>query len=219
MTNQESLEQLLLNDQGENLTDKQRKILEAAIEMFAEKGYASTSTNEIAKKAGVAEGTIFRHYKTKKDLLISIVAPSMAKLLAPFIIQDIYKVLDEKYESPEDFFRAMLKNRRAFLQKNIAIFKIFLQEIPFHPELKEPFMEHVAKKIYTRVEAIIDHYKEKGEIVDLPSPSIIRFVLSVIGGYLISQFIIFPEIQSEEERDDDATIYFLMNGLRPKMDE
>lgn len=47
-------------------SEKQLKILEAAVEMFAEKGYAATSTSEIAKKAGVAEGTIFRHYKTKK---------------------------------------------------------------------------------------------------------------------------------------------------------
>ena len=41
------------------------RILEA-VDMFGEKGYASTSTSEIAKRAGVAEGTIFRYYKTKR---------------------------------------------------------------------------------------------------------------------------------------------------------
>lgn len=45
---------------------RNKKIILAAIQAFAEKGYASTSTSEIAKNAGVAEGTIFRHYKTKK---------------------------------------------------------------------------------------------------------------------------------------------------------
>lgn len=53
----------------EGLTEKQKKIIIAAIESFSEKGYAATSTSEIAKKAGVAEGTIFRHYKTKKIYL------------------------------------------------------------------------------------------------------------------------------------------------------
>lgn len=51
---------------NQDLTPKQAKILQAAVEIFAEKGYAATSTSEIAKRAGVAEGTIFRHYKTKK---------------------------------------------------------------------------------------------------------------------------------------------------------
>lgn len=40
----------------EKMTEKQKKIVQASIEVFAEKGYAGSSTSEIAKKAGVAEG-------------------------------------------------------------------------------------------------------------------------------------------------------------------
>ena len=56
-------------------TDKQKKIIEVAIATFAEKGYSNTPTSEIAKKAGVAEGTIFKHYGTKENLLLSIMIP------------------------------------------------------------------------------------------------------------------------------------------------
>lgn len=73
-----------LFDQEGQMTEKQKKILQAAIEIFAEKGYAATSTSEIAKKAGVAEGTIFRHYSSKEKLLLAIVAPTLAKIIAPF---------------------------------------------------------------------------------------------------------------------------------------
>src|SRR3954447_3057988 len=107
----------LLNNETE-LTDKQKNIIEAATEIFAEKGYAATSTSEIAKKAGVAEGTIFRHYKTKKDLLLGIIAPFLAKSIAPFVIKDLYKVLDKEYEHYEDFLREIIKNRMAFLKSN-----------------------------------------------------------------------------------------------------
>ncbi|EAE3666281.1 TetR/AcrR family transcriptional regulator, partial [Listeria monocytogenes] len=55
-----------LTEKETKMSEKQRRIVAASIELFAEKGYAGTSTNEIAKKAGVAEGTIFRHYKKKK---------------------------------------------------------------------------------------------------------------------------------------------------------
>src|SRR4051794_38999386 len=81
-------EMLRVNDSDTKMTDKQIKIIKAAVETFSEKGYAASSTSEIAQKAGVAEGTIFRHYKTKKDLLLSIVAPMMAKLIAPFVLKD-----------------------------------------------------------------------------------------------------------------------------------
>src|SRR3954452_23148343 len=110
MIEEEMMIQQLFDE--EKLTDKQKKILISAIESFSEKGYASTSTSEIAKKAGVAEGTIFRHYKTKKELLTSIVVPLMTKLIGPLVVKDFYKVLDKKYDRVEDFLRATIENRR-----------------------------------------------------------------------------------------------------------
>ena len=87
-------------------SEKQLKILEAAVEMFAEKGYAATSTSEIAKKAGVAEGTIFRHYKTKKDLLLAIVTPTLFHSVAPFLAKEfVREVFDNEYETYEQFLR------------------------------------------------------------------------------------------------------------------
>ena len=135
MPNQHQMIEDMYNSEG-NLTDKQKKILAAATEMFAEKGFAGTSTSEIAKKAGVAEGTIFRHYKTKKDLLLSIVTPMMVKMIAPFVIKDLNKVLNHDYEHFEDFMRAMIDNRAKFLEKNKPIIQVFIQEIPFHTELE-----------------------------------------------------------------------------------
>src|SRR3954454_14005489 len=96
----------------DKITEKQIKIIKAAVETFSEKGFAATSTKEIAQKAGVAEGTIFRHYKTKKELLMSIVSPTMVKMIAPFVINDLNKVLNSDYENFEGFLRAMIDNRK-----------------------------------------------------------------------------------------------------------
>ncbi|EAD5296161.1 helix-turn-helix transcriptional regulator, partial [Listeria monocytogenes] len=74
-----------LTEKETKMSEKQRRIVAASIELFAEKGYAGTSTNEIAKKAGVAEGTIFRHYKTKKDLLMAITMPTLIGGVIPFL--------------------------------------------------------------------------------------------------------------------------------------
>ncbi|MFL8937647.1 TetR/AcrR family transcriptional regulator [Rossellomorea oryzaecorticis] len=202
-----------LFEQEEPFTEKQQKIVEAAIEMFAEKGYASTSTSQIAKKAGVAEGTIFRHYKTKKDLLLSIVSPTMAKLIAPFVIRDINKVLDAKYERYEDFLKAMIMNRQEFLKDNMTVFKILIQEIPFHPELKEQFKEHIARKIFEKFTALVDHYKEKGQIIDLPSPAVVRFSATSIFGLLLVRYVFLPEEDWDDEKEIEMTVQMIMNGV------
>ncbi|MEW9501125.1 TetR/AcrR family transcriptional regulator [Jeotgalibacillus marinus] len=205
-----------LFDENKKLTEKQKKIIAAAIESFAEKGYAATSTSEIANKAGVAEGTIFRHYKTKKDLLLAIASPVMAKFLAPFVIKDLNKVLNQKYEHYEDFMKAMIKNRALFLKENIPLFRILIQEIPFQPELKEQFTEHVAQKIIDRLEKTINHYQEKGQIIEMPTYTVMRVTISTIFGYLIARYILAPEGDWDDEVEINRTVEILMHGLAPK---
>lgn len=143
------------------LTKKQIAILEAATDLFAEKGYAGTSTSEIANKAEVAEGTIFKHFKSKKGLLLAIVSPMMVKLVAPMIKNDLNKVLDQEFEYIQDFIRAMIENRKEFIHNNLPMLKILVQEIPFHPELKEQFIEYVGKDIFDKLREIIKYYQDK----------------------------------------------------------
>ena len=53
--------------------ETKQKILETTIETISEKGYAPTTTKEIAERAGVSEGTIFKYFGSKKELLRKIV--------------------------------------------------------------------------------------------------------------------------------------------------
>src|SRR5690554_6131964 len=103
------VEELLKMNDEEKMTDKQSRIIQAAIETFSEKGYAGSSTSEIAQKAGVAEGTIFRHYKTKKDLLLSIVAPMIVNIMAPVLMKQFAKIINAPYESFEDFLKSVIR--------------------------------------------------------------------------------------------------------------
>lgn len=50
-----------------------KKILDAAIKLFAKKGFSATKSEEIAKKAKVSKGLVFFHFPTKEDILLSIV--------------------------------------------------------------------------------------------------------------------------------------------------
>ncbi len=54
------------------MTEKQEKILQAALELFANEGFHATPTSKVAKAAGVSEGLIFRHFKNKEGLMQAI---------------------------------------------------------------------------------------------------------------------------------------------------
>jgi AcrR family transcriptional regulator len=51
---------------------RREQILETALKLFAERGFDATSTRQIAKRAGIAEGLIFHYFPTKASLLTAI---------------------------------------------------------------------------------------------------------------------------------------------------
>ena len=59
--------------------DKRKRILEAAVKVFARKGYFAARVSEIAKKAGEADGTIYLYFRSKEDLLVKLFDEVMAE--------------------------------------------------------------------------------------------------------------------------------------------
>lgn len=206
-------EMLKMNDEDSPMTEKQESIVRAAIELFSSKGYAASSTNEIAKKAGVAEGTIFRHYKTKKDLLLAIVAPTIAKIVGPLVLKDFNKVIEAPYATFEDFLRAVIRNRLSFVKHNLPILKILIQEIPFHDDLRNTFKQHVAKETMARVVKVLERFQRDGTLVELPAPTMIRFVISSAFGMITAMLLLVPELDWDEEVEIERTIAMIMRGI------
>jgi TetR/AcrR family transcriptional regulator, fatty acid metabolism regulator protein len=62
--------------------DKRTLITEAAIDVFAERGFHQARVSDIARRAGVADGTIYLYFKNKEDLLLSVFEEKMDELLA-----------------------------------------------------------------------------------------------------------------------------------------
>jgi TetR/AcrR family transcriptional regulator, fatty acid metabolism regulator protein len=61
--------------------DKRARILHAAVRVFAKKGFYATRVSEIAKAAGVADGTIYLYFRSKDELLVSLFEDRVTKLL------------------------------------------------------------------------------------------------------------------------------------------
>ncbi len=102
------------------MTDKQESIIMAALQLFAKDGYNATSTSKIAKKAGVSEGLIFRHFENKEGLLKAILelgAERVKKYFADIVLENdpqsvIRKTLELPFtivEEEHEFWRLQFK--------------------------------------------------------------------------------------------------------------
>lgn len=198
-------------------TDKQQKVVETAILLFAEKGYANTSTSEIAKVAGVAEGTIFRHFGTKDNLLLSVILPFIKESI-PSMAEDVFnRVLAKDSACFEDFLRAFLTNRIQFIHENKEIFQVVIKEILYSDELRKELFPFLSKNIAQRFTKVIDLYKQNGELIDYPSNNLQKMIFTFAGGYLVSRFVLLPnDTVYDDEAEIENIIRFIMDGIRKK---
>lgn len=196
------------------LTDKQQNILEAAIHLFAEKGYNGTTTSEIAKVAGVAEATIFKHYRTKKGLLLQLVIPVISKFASPFILNTLVKILEQ--EKPiEEILQDLIKDRSKLIETNWKLIRIVLVESLFQPIIRQGLQEHVLKHVVDTVCQKIDHLKKVGKIrSDLPSRVLLRGIISPLFGYLLAKNVVTDVLSAgNEEEELKWTVELMLNGI------
>src|SRR4026208_387526 len=61
--------------------DKPQQIIEAAVRVFARKGYYNSRVSDIAREAGIAAGTIYLYFRTKDDILVTLFREKMAQFV------------------------------------------------------------------------------------------------------------------------------------------
>ncbi len=61
--------------------DKRQRILKSAIKVFSQKGFFNSKVSEVARQAGVADGTIYLYFRNKDDLLISLFEEKMGEIV------------------------------------------------------------------------------------------------------------------------------------------
>ncbi|HVP20359.1 MAG TPA: TetR/AcrR family transcriptional regulator [Anaerolineaceae bacterium] len=78
--NQSNPSELLTTRRDRRIERQRRQIMDAAAQVFAEKGYAATTTKDIALAADVGESTLYNYFENKRDILLGIAAYQEARL-------------------------------------------------------------------------------------------------------------------------------------------
>ncbi len=102
---------------------KEKKILEAGTTVIAQRGYHDAKVSDIAKLAGVADGTIYLYFKNKDDILLTILSNALKDLNKRLIIE-----LD-KINDVEDKLRKIIDNHFNFITQDDSLAQVIQIEL------------------------------------------------------------------------------------------
>lgn len=100
-----------------------KKVLTTALKLFASNGFHATTTAKIAKQAGVSEGTIYKYFSSKDDLLVKLLQPILME-----IKQNFFSNLDDQKGLPA-LVEFIVTDRIKFIEVNFDFIRVILQEI------------------------------------------------------------------------------------------
>ncbi|HEY9770295.1 MAG TPA: TetR/AcrR family transcriptional regulator [Coleofasciculaceae cyanobacterium] len=189
--------------------DTRTKILQAALQLFAKRGYDGTTTKDLAKLAGVAEGTLFRYFATKKAILIEVATAGWVDILT-----DLLTELSEmgSYKAVSQVMRRRMLNMR----QNKDLMRVCFIEAQYHPELKESIQTEVITKMTDVAEAFFETAMEKGIYRKIDPKIVAKVFLGIfaIAGFS-EQTIIDPDAspQAMQEMAEGISDIFLRGVL------
>lgn len=197
------------------MTPKQKDILQACVELFSEQGFSNTSTSQIAARAKVAEGTIYKHFGTKENLLYVTVLPMFSNLL----LQESHKMVPQEAAEgyPERFetlLNQFLFDHFHFFHANYQMLKIFIMEILYQEELRKNLFSLIPVSLVKEINQFLNHYKKAGQIVDWDNQVIIRLIFSNILNYVMLRNTMFPNEVMDDEQQLQYIEIFIIKGLR-----
>jgi AcrR family transcriptional regulator len=105
-------------------------VLEAASEVFAERGYLGASIARIAEQAGISPPVIYRHFGSKKELYVELLLQSGTALLAS-------TTEEEGYDSVEELLRGNIRAFFCFVEEHPAAWRILFLDPAPDPEIAE----------------------------------------------------------------------------------
>jgi AcrR family transcriptional regulator len=177
--------------------ETQTRILKAARKLFARRGFEGTTTRDLAQEAGVAEGTLFRHFENKKAILVEVATQGWVEILT-----DLLTELSEmgSYKAIAQVMRRRMMN----LHQNADLLRVCFMEAQFHPDLQERIQTDVIVKMTDVAEAFFQTAMDQG-IYRRMNPRVVAQVflgMFTIAGF--SQDSIMPEGSSPQQMQEMA---------------
>lgn len=189
---------------------RRSQILDAAQRVFSEQGFHRATVRDVARAAGVADGTIYIYFANKTDLLIGLLdrlngtarRPSSLAMAATAPISD--------------HVRAYLRERFEALWSNADLFRAVLPELLANPDLRARYYNEVIGPTMTLAEGALSGLHVSGASGELDIPLSIRIVAGSVLGVLALQLLGDETLAARWQEIPDVFADLLLPAFLPE---
>ena len=174
-------------DRKKRITEQREKqILDAALLVFSRMGFDKATVPDIAREAGIAVGTIYNYYPSKRELFVAAIVK--------FIIEPFAAVIKRTPKNGDaDYISTIIKNRLNIGLENVGYFLPLFSDILRDTELRQRYSEQVIQPIINLMEEYYVSRIKEGTFREI-NPSVIT---RAIGGMVIG-FMLLYRIEDEK---------------------
>jgi len=194
-------------------TARREKILKAALEVFARKGYAATIP-EIARLAGVAAGTIYIYYPSKRELFIAVIRNL---IITTPLLDLIAKLPRDSDEDIGSTFKQIMFDRFDLIDSELmSRMPSLMAEVQRDPELKALWNEKFLQPFLTQMDGMFRLMTASGKVRKIEPAVTVRAVGGLILGFLILRIMegeTSPLNRLPREKVAEELMNFVFYGL------
>ncbi len=188
---------------------RRKQILDAATQVFAEKGFHRATIKDIARVAGIADGTIYTYFASKTEVLLGILhrlneSAEREQQLTPEREQDL-----------RSFFTSYLRQRMALLWPNAEVFQAVLPEMLANEELRGLYYQQVLVPTFAVAEHAFQAQRGTGHIRNIDVPLTVRTIAGMLFGLLTFQLLGDEVIAERWQELPEFLTSLLFDGLQP----
>ena len=173
-----------LTDRSTGQEDKRRLILDAAVRVFARKGYHASRVGDIAEEAGVAHGLLYHYFRSKDELLETIFRETWRDVL------DAVRVIEETDETARERLAGVAKILLRAWRRDPDLVRVLVREVTRSTALQRRVDE--IDQAFAALERIIAGGQEDGEFRADVDPRMVSYVFygaveEILTGWVLGQ--------------------------------
>jgi AcrR family transcriptional regulator len=193
--------------------DRREQIIDAAMRVFAQKGFTKATNKDIARAAGITAGLIYYYFESKEALLNAIL-----ETRSP--LQVISSLPPEALALPPEMFLRMMIQRVLSIMEGenmVGLIRVMLPEM-----IHNPTISSIPASLFQRVFGFISKYFEakvvSGELRPIDTLLAIQVLIGSLIGFILRRQIIHDPIALaySQEQIADAIVDTMMNGMKPR---
>jgi AcrR family transcriptional regulator len=155
---------------------RQKQILDVAVEVFSKNGYARTQVDEIANLAGLGKGTVYRYFKDKKSLFLSVADKGIENL------KDLVLEAMAKEKEPLDKIKKAIEKYLKFFEANSSLIGILIHEqSEFQKRIQKRYFDHYYEHI-NKMEEVFRQGIAKGQIKKIDVKGAVGILTNMLNG-------------------------------------